>query len=342
VRGATVRVEGSGVVNLDDELLSVRAAELYYDEDKTQDEIGAILGLTRWKVGRLLASAKQRGFIRIEIVHPRARRLGLERALVERFGLADAVVVPVGDAVAESEVLERVASAAADHLTALRPVPRTLAISWGRTLLAVANALGDGWAAGVNVVQMNGGVSVNRRSGTAAATAIEIARKSGGGATLLPSPAILERLETKLSIESDRTVAGILELAAEADTYLYSAGAASASSAHIESGYLDVDDMDELIRRGAVGDVVGRYIDADGMIVDPALDARTVGLPLDRLRSARRAIAVVAGAAKVPVARAVVTSGLCTALVTDETTANALLDLPDASLPHTARTRTAI
>jgi deoxyribonucleoside regulator len=340
VRGATVRVEGSGVVNLDDELLSVRAAELYYDEDKTQDEIGAILGLTRWKVGRLLASAKQRGFIRIEIVHPRARRLGLERALVERFGLADAVVVPVGDAGAESEVLERVASAAADHLTALRPVPRTLAISWGRTLLAVANALGDGWAAGVNVVQMNGGVSVNRRSGTAAATALEIARKSGGGATLLPSPAILERLETKLSIESDRTVAGILELAAEAD--LYSAGAASASSAHIESGYLDVDDMDELIRRGAVGDVVGRYIDADGMIVDPALDARTVGLPLDRLRSARRAIAVVAGAAKVPVARAVVTSGLCTALVTDEATANALLDLPEVPLPHTARTRTAI
>jgi deoxyribonucleoside regulator len=320
-------------VIIDDELLSVRAAELYYDEDKTQDEIGAILGLTRWKVGRLLASAKKRGFIRIEIVHPRARRLGLERALVERFGLSDAVVVPVVDTVDDAEVLDRVAAAAADLLTTLRPVPRTLAISWGRTLLAVANALADGWAAGVTVVQMNGGVSVNRRSGTAAATAIEIARKSGGGATLLPSPAILERVETKLSIESDRTVAGILDLAADADTYLYSAGAASASSAHIESGYLDAEDMAELVRRGAVGDVVGRYIDADGMIVDPALDARTVGLPLDRLRSARRAIAVVSGREKVPVARAVVTSGLCTVLVTDEATANALLDLPSAIHP---------
>ena len=51
-----------------DELLSIRAAELYYEENKTQDEIGQALRLTRWKVGRLLAQAKQRGFIRIEIL----------------------------------------------------------------------------------------------------------------------------------------------------------------------------------------------------------------------------------------------------------------------------------
>ena len=53
-----------------DELLSIRAAELYYEENKTQDEIGQALRLTRWKVGRLLAQAKQQGFIRIEILHP--------------------------------------------------------------------------------------------------------------------------------------------------------------------------------------------------------------------------------------------------------------------------------
>ncbi len=76
-----------------DELLSIRAAELYYEENKTQDEIGQALRLTRWKVGRLLAQAKQRGFIRIEILHPRARRLPIERRLRDERGLADAIVV---------------------------------------------------------------------------------------------------------------------------------------------------------------------------------------------------------------------------------------------------------
>jgi len=305
----------------DTELLTVRIAELYYDEDKTQDEIGALLGVTRWKVGRLLAQAREKGIVRIEIVHPRARRLGVERELRERFGLDDAVVVPGGD-----DAQDRVVHAAADYLTALRPVPRVLGVSWGRTLDGVAAALPEGWARSVHVVQINGGVSLNRRAGTAATMAATIAAKAGGQATLLPSPAILERLETKQAIEADRTVAGVLELAASASAYLYSAGVADQSSVLVDSGYLTPDDVAELVRKGAVGDVVGRYIDANGNPVDPGLDERTVGLGLDALRAAGTSIFVVAGQAKHDVARAVVTNGLCTTVVTDEATAVALLE----------------
>ena len=67
-------------------------------------------------------------------------------------------------------------------------------------------------------------------------------------------------------------------------------------------------------------------VDAEGNIVDSQLDARTVGVSLDRLRGAARAIFVTAGPAKHDIARTVVTSGLCGVLVTDETTARALLE----------------
>ncbi|MGR0220391.1 sugar-binding transcriptional regulator [Agromyces sp. ZXT2-6] len=309
-----------------DELLSIRAAELYYEENKTQDEIGQALRLTRWKVGRLLAQAKQRGFIRIEILHPRARRLPIERRLREERGLDDAIVVSSAGVGSPDELQARTAQAAADYLTALRPVPRTLGVSWGRTLFEISQHLRNGWATGVNVVQINGGVSLNRRAGTAAATAVAIAQKGGGNATLLPSPAILEHLATKQAIESDRVVAGVIELARSADAYLFSAGPADHSSVHIESGYLTESDVDLLVQKGAVGDVVGRYIDADGNIVDSGLDARTVGLTLDELREGRLRIAVIAGRAKHPIADAVVRSGLCSVLVTDEATALHLLD----------------
>ena len=309
---------------MDDELLAVRVAELYYDENKTQDEIGALLGISRWKAGRLLSQARERGIVRIEIVHPRARRLASERELRDRFGLADAVVVPTPDG--EAGVQERVAQAASDFLTGLRPVPRTLGVSWGRTLTEVAERMPEGWATGVTVVQINGGVSLNRRPGTASTLASTIAQRANGHAILLPSPAILERLATKKAIESDRTVAAVLERAAEANAYLFSAGVVDANSAHVESGYLRPDDMEELARRGAIGDVVGRYIDANGNIVDPALDERTLGISLDTLRAAAMAILVIAGTAKHDIARAVVTSGLCTVLITDEATARALLE----------------
>ncbi len=312
-------------VNDTDELLSIRAAELYYEENKTQDEIGSILRLTRWKVGRLIAQAKANGFIRIEIVHPRARRLPIERRLRESTGLTDAIVVSSAGVSSDEELQSRTAQAAADYLTRLRPIPRTLGISWGRTLHDVSLHLKQGWAPGVNVVQINGGVSLNQRAGTAAATAVTIAHKASGTATLLPSPAILERLETKLAIESDRAVAAVLELASGASAFLYSAGQADENSALVDSGYLTPVQITELVRKGAVGDIVGRYIDSNGNIVDPELDERTLGIRLEQLRRAKIAVAVISGSTKHAIARAVVGSGLCTVLVTDEDTALALL-----------------
>ena len=292
---------------MDEELLAVRVAQLYYEQDKTQDEIGAQLGISRFKAGRMLTQARERGIVRIEVVHPRARLAALERQLADRFALADAVIVRDG-----------VPQAAADYLAQLQP--RTLGVSWGRTLDAIAERLPVGWTSGVTVVQINGAM------GSAADVAATIAQRGGGSAVLLPSPAILEQVETKRAIEADRAVADVLALAGTASAYLYSAGVADATSVLVDSGYLSAGDVGRLVEKGAVGDVVGRYIDSAGNIVDPDLDARTVGVDLDQLRNASTAIFAVAGSAKHGVARAVVTSGLCTVLVSDEGTARALLE----------------
>lgn len=310
------------------ELLTVRVAELYYNDDRTMDEIGAALGITRWKVGRLLALARETGIVRISIVHPDSRRLDLEQRLRDRFGLRDAVVVAGESAEA------RVPAAAASYLGSLGLDSTVLGISWGRTVTAVSAALADRWAGAMTVVQVNGGVSLTTAVDSAAAAAVTIARKAAGGAVLLPSPAILERAETRRVIEADRTVAAVLAQAARASVYLFSAGVVDSSSALVESGYLTPSDLEGLVARGAVGDVLGRYIDSDGRIVDHDLDDRTIGLRLEQLPGADRAILVVAGTAKHPIARAVVASGLCSVLVTDEATATALL----ADAPSTTST----
>jgi deoxyribonucleoside regulator len=307
----------------DSDVLTVRAAELYYEENKTQDEIGAILRVTRWKVGRLLAHARESGIVRFEIAHPKARKLTLEHALVDAYGLNSAVVVPRDSA---ENITERVASAAADFLVSMRPRTHHLGVSWGKTLHLVAQALHDQWSTPVDVVQINGGVSQSSSPGLAAATASMIAAKSGGSVTLMPTPAILERSETKEAIESDRAVSSVLALAHSADTYLFSAGPASEVSIHVHSGYIDTEDIANLQKRGAVGDVLGRYIAADGTIADPELDARTLGLSLDSLRQAQRGIAVLSGVDKHAVAHAIVASGLATVVITDEDTAEFLLN----------------
>ena len=310
-----------------DELLSIRAAELYYEEDKTQDEIGSILALTRWKVGRLLAQAKASGFIRIEIVHPRARRLPVERRLRETCGLADAIVVSTSGVEDQDELQSRTAQAAADYLATLRPVPRTLGISWGRTLDDVSRHL-------------------RGRLGRAASTSCRSTAASASTAAPAPrppprSPSRRRPAGTPPCCPARRSSSGWRPSAPSSPTAPSPPSSTSRraptptcsaperptrASVLVDSGYLTPDDVAGLVRRGAVGDVVGRYVDAAGAIVDERLDERTIGLPLESLRAAQLSIAVIAGAAKHAVARAVVTSGLCTVLVTDEETALHLIE----------------
>lgn len=312
-------------MSTDEQLYQV--AVRYYESGETQEQIAHAMHLTRWKVGRMLAEAREVGIVRIEVLHPRSRVRTLERSLKERFGLREAIVVADGGGDPE-QVRDRVAEAGAEHVMELRPAPRLIGVSWGRTLDRLAGGLAPGWATGVNVVQINGGLSRSRQPTSAHSMASLIAHHGGGTATLLTAPAILEQESTRAVLESDRAVSEVLALASRADLFLFSPGGMGNDSVLVDSGQIDADDLERLSNAGAVGDVLGRFIDAEGRIVDAGLDGRTLGLSLDVLRSATTSIALVSGAAKHAVCRAVVSSGLCDVLITDDQNAHHLLEAP--------------
>jgi len=72
-----------------------RGAWLYYKEDRTQAEIGELLGISRATVSRLLAEARAQGVVHIEVRDPAAGELdSLGTALEDRLGLARVLVTP--------------------------------------------------------------------------------------------------------------------------------------------------------------------------------------------------------------------------------------------------------
>ncbi len=302
----------------------LRVAQLYYEQDLTQGQIANKLLLTRWKVGRLLEDAKERGIVRIEIRHPLARVHGLEERLQAAFGLAHAVVVPT---VADGEAqMVAAAVAAAEFVSDLRPAPSTIGVSWGHTLAALAENLPPGWARDLHVVQINGALSRSQSPGYTADVATEIARRAGGNVSILSSPAILEQAATRRAISSDPAVSRVLDAGRGADVLLFSLGALSPHSVLVESGHISARDVQRLHKAGALGDILGRFVDHEGREVDEDLSERTMALTLDDLRSARLTVAIATSLAKAEIARAAVVSGLCKALVVDQAIAEQLLE----------------
>jgi len=300
--------------------LMLRAAQMYYRLHLTQDQIGRRLGVSRFKIGRLLDRALRESAVRIEIVHPAAGLVELEDALVERFGLRAAVVVDVptavGDLEADQLARERVAAAAAELLAGLRPTG-TIGVSWGRTMLELAAHLRPGWTAATEIVQLNGAISRSAQPTRANEVVERFGLTTGGSLRLMAAPAIVGTAELRTALEGDPAVGETLAATRAAPTAIFGLGVLAPDSVHVASGYLGEAELAALSEAGAVGDVLGRFLSRDGRIAMAALDARTVGLPLEELHAKDLAVALVAGSGRGPITLAALRARCLNVLVAD-------------------------
>ena len=307
------------------ELLMIQVAKRYYELDMTMGDLAKELNLTRWQASRLLTEAREAGIVRIEIVPRAPRSPDIEARLQRRYSLKEAVVVPNTGEEDEGLLLESVAQAAARMLAGLGKVP-LIGVSWGRTMSAVAHRLPPFWNEGVEVVLLNGAMNIRSPSIRTNNTAELFARSANGTATLLPVPAILGHAATRVALEQDPTIASVLDLARRAPVICFGLGTISPDSVLVQSGFVTEAETAALKAKGAVGDILSRYVDAYGNIVDAAIDARTIGLDLRFCRERKFSIGVAAGKSKQAITLACLRAGYLNVLVTDEQTARFLLD----------------
>jgi deoxyribonucleoside regulator len=318
-----VRHRGSGDVRL-----MVRIAQMYYRLHLSQEQIGQRLGLSRFKVGRLLDRAIEESIVRIEIVHPAARLVELEDLLVERFDLAAAVVADVpaiaAGAAADDLAREAVADIAADLLAERAPAG-TIAVSWGRTMLALSRALAPGWTRAEEIVQMNGASSRSAQPTRANEILERFAATSGAEFRMLNAPAIVGTAGLREALMEDPAIRETIDAARAAPVAVFGLGIPAPDSPHLASGFVDEVEQEKLRTRGAVGDVIGRFLDLEGDVAWPKLDRRTVGLPLEDLAAKPFRMGVAAGAGRGPIALAAIRAGVVNVLACDDATAEWVL-----------------
>ncbi|MEU5841934.1 sugar-binding domain-containing protein [Rhodococcus sp. NPDC047139] len=316
--------------------LAVRAATLYYLDGLTQAEVAQRLGVSRPTAGRLLARARAQGLVRIEVAVPPALRdhvhAETERALEERYGLLEAVVVGrrVDDAgpVEESTSFAALGRAAAGLLVRrLRPSD-ILGFTWGPETVAVAQALPPGVATCATIVQLDGSVSTSTYQTGTEFVLGRCAEQLRAQPLRLPTPLYADP-STVASMRADSLISRTLEAGRRADLMIFGVGAVSTSTTLFEGSFLDTTMLHELERLGAVGEIGGRFFHSDGTSVHSDLESRTMSVPLDDVRSCPGTLLITGGQSKHRAALGVLRGGLAKMLVCDISCARYLLDHPD-------------
>ncbi|MFD1714878.1 sugar-binding transcriptional regulator [Amnibacterium flavum] len=304
--------------------LLAAVARAYYIDDLSRVEIADMFGVSRFKVSRLLARARDEGVVTIEINDGGLPDAVLGERLREALGLASCEVVRShGDG---DSMRSQVGAAAAASLSGTLSPDEVVGVSWGRTLNATTSALR--YLPPLTIVQLTGFVA-----GDLASSPIEVARRvsdrSGGNVFPIFAPLFVQDVGTAQSLRDHPDIRAALDLFPRVTTALLSVGAWEPSDTQVRE-VLSKDDLDVAVRGGCVADIAGILVKADGTPVESDLESRSIGITYEQLRAVPRVVAVAGGPAKAAAIIAVARAGLITELVADHSLAGAVLAALDA------------
>lgn len=304
-----------------DAAIAARACRLFYLEERSKSEIAAELGVSRFKVARLIAAAHERGLVRIEVLEPHRDAAMLAAQLREELGLDEAVVVPEAS-------IETAGLAAAQLLRERLSRKDVLGLGWGRAVHGVVQGLEVARpAVPVDVVQLAGGVPGVEFSLSAIGLAARAAELLGGRLHPLHAPAFVAKRRAWEALLAEQAIASTLGMARHAAAAVMGVGAwppgppgAAAASALVLAGALRPRQERDLRRAGVCGDVLCHFFDARGRMLRD-VEPLPVAPSVEHLRSIPLRLAVATGVEKAEALRAAVRSGMVNAIVTDADTA---------------------
>lgn len=314
-------------MNREQHNLLAQVSSLYYEQDKTQSEIAALLGLSRVKVYRLLKEARAEAVVQITITWPVSRNVAVEQAFRQRFGLHEALVLQSNEQ-ASSSLLSQLGQIGAQYLEQTLQDGMGMTVCLGRSTYEVIHAIRPGFHARVHVSQAMGTMPFALQELDSAALARQLAAKLGGEVRYLASPLMADNAEAALVLRAQRDIQATLAAARAADLALVGIGNLDpAHSGFVRSRVLSPDDLASLMAAGAVGDIAGQIITADGRLHACDANQRLIGITLDELRQIPITMAVAAGLPKAQAILAALRTGAVNVLCTDDITARRVLEL---------------
>lgn len=301
---------------------AARAGWLYYVAGKTQDQIARDLGVSRQSAQRLVSLAVSEGLVKVRIDHPIARCLDLAARLRARFDLVQTDVVPsIPGSSSTVGVAEAAAAEIEKKLTSVEPI--VMAIGTGRTLKAAIEKLPTMDCPQHKVVSLTGNIAPD---GSAAFYNVifTMADKVKSRSFPMPLPVIASSPRERDLLHQQPMIRSTLALSAEADVTFVGIGDLGPDAPLFVDGFIDAAELRSLREAGAVAEIVGWAIDAEGRPIEGMLNDRVASSPIPP-RDRGLVIGIAKGRLKLPGIAAALRGGLINALITDEETAAALL-----------------
>ncbi len=209
-------------------------------------------------------------------------------------------------------------------LDTLMPGHKGIGVGWGRTLSFSVRRISAKPSAGSWVVGLMGGVT--RGSGTNTfEVSTALAQALDVECHYLTAPIYCPSMESRATLLMHEELAEVMRRAEDAEVALVSCGDLSERSP-ITPITIVRRHLAELVECGAIGEILGCFLDKNGGVISHPVNESIMALPLAALRYKPVSILASGGTNKIDIIRAILRGGYINRLVTDENVARHLLN----------------
>jgi DNA-binding transcriptional regulator LsrR (DeoR family) len=303
---------------------AARAGWLYFIAGHTQDEIAKMLQVSRASAQRLVSLCLAERLITFRLEHPIAACMELASKLKGRFDLVHCEVVPTDPSVPLSTagIAERCANLLETTLRSQTPV--IVALGTGRAVRAAVERVSPIERPDHQIVSLVGNISTDG-SASFYDTVGRLADRTGARHYPMPLPFLMSSEDERNRMVRIEPIARVKAVAAKADLRLIGIGQMDQKAQVHVDGFVTREELLEMMRLGAVGEVTGWAYDARGRIIKGGTNKRLTSIPPD-IPARSTTIAAAVGTAKVPAIKAALAGRVINGLITDEATARAVLE----------------
>jgi DNA-binding transcriptional regulator LsrR (DeoR family) len=302
-------------------VLMATVARRYYLDGASKSDIATELGLSRFKVARLIDGARASGIVRIELDSRSEIDLDLSVRLRAAYGLHHCVAIDCPDD--DDDVLrEHLGRAAAELLSEIVEPGDVLGLAWGRSLMAMRPFLGP--LNHCDVVQLTGALSL---PGEASPIELvrDVARWSQGHAFFFYAPMMLPDAATARALRAQPEIARAVARFPDVTKAVVGVGAWEPGQSTVADAVSEPERR-AMYEAGVRAEVSSVQIDAAGRPVRTSLAERLIGIGPDDLQAVPEVVAIVYGSRKAAAVHAALRSDFVTSVVTHSALASALLE----------------
>ena len=297
-------------------------ARRYFVERQTKIQIAEDLGISRFKVARLIDEAVEAGLVRFEIDETGEIDAQLSDQLRRKYGLRNALIL-AGPDLPCSALFEPLGRAAASLLEEILTDGCVLGVAWGRTLAATAKAISR--LPKISVVQVAGGLTTLEFPQNSADLVSRMAAAGDGTAYPIFLPMWVEDASLVKRLRTEPSVAQVLERYDRIDVLVSGIGSWNPPVSCLYDAFSKAWKR-QVLAAGVRADLCATLIDDTGGVVPSPLDKVGLALNAKQIRRIPERVAIAGGLEKASAILAALKGKWITTLVTDAGVARRLLE----------------